>query len=64
MNPDLDTRFYLRYRETKNEQAGALTRQQIEDNPRQANPTNVAQSASRIQPGSTWHAKKTTYRID
>lgn len=64
VNPDLDTRFYLRYRETKNEQAGALTRQQIEDNPRQANPTNVAQSASRIQPGSTWLANKTTYRID
>lgn len=63
-SPDVQTRFYLRYRETDNYQPGALTVAQIEDNPRQANPVSVAQSAHRNQPGSTWLANKTTWNID
>lgn len=63
-SPDVQTRFYLRYRETDNYQPGALTVAQIEANPRQANPVSVAQDAHRHQPGSTWIANKTTWNID
>lgn len=42
-NPDLETRFYLRYRETANDSPGKLTRQQIEHS--RARPTR-----------STWRA--------
>jgi len=63
-SPDVETRFYLRYRKTDNYQPGALTRAQIEDNPRQANPTALAQNAHRNQPGSKWVANKTTWNID
>ena len=63
-SPEVQTRFYLRYRETDNYQPGALTVAQIEQNPRQANPVSVAQNAHRNQPGSTWIANKTTWNID
>jgi iron complex outermembrane receptor protein len=63
-SPDVQTRFYLRYRETDNYQPGALTVAQIEADPRQANPVAVAQNAHRKQPGSTWIANKTTWNID
>jgi iron complex outermembrane receptor protein len=63
-SPEVQTRFYLRYRETDNYQPGALTVAQIEDDPRQANPVAVAQNAHRNQPGSTWLANKTTWNID
>jgi iron complex outermembrane receptor protein len=63
-SPDVKTRFYLRYRETDNQQPGALTVAQIEADPRQANPVAVAQDAHRHQPGSTWIANKTTWNID
>lgn len=63
-SPNLKTRFYFRYRETDNYQPGALTRAQVEANPRQANPTSVAQNAHRNQPGSKWAANKTTWQID
>lgn len=61
---DVQTRFYLRWRQTDNYQPGALTVAQIEADPRQANPVSVQQDTHRRQPGSTWIANKTTWNID
>ncbi|MBF8794658.1 TonB-dependent receptor [Pseudomonas monteilii] len=61
---NLETRFYLRYRETENELAGRLTKQQIKHDPRAANPAYVERDDSRPQPGSTWLANKTTFYLD
>lgn len=63
-NPSLQTRFYLRYRETDNELAGRLTQEQIKHDPRAANPVYLRRDASRPQPGSTWLANKTTFTFD
>lgn len=63
-NANLETRFYLRYRETENELAGRLTKQQIEHDPRAANPEYLTRDDSRPQPGSTWLANKTTFYLD
>ncbi|MCO7564405.1 TonB-dependent receptor [Pseudomonas sp. S 311-6] len=63
-NPNLETRFYLRYRETENELAGRLTKQQIKHHPRDANPAYLARDDSRPQPGSTWVGNKTTFYLD
>ncbi|KAA8706123.1 TonB-dependent receptor family protein [Pseudomonas proteolytica] len=63
-NPDLETRFYLRYRETANDSPGKLTRQQIEHSPHAANAVNLARDSKRLQPGSTWIANKTTLQLD
>ncbi|NBA96763.1 TonB-dependent receptor domain-containing protein [Pseudomonas sp. R5(2019)] len=63
-NPNLETRFYLRYRETDNELAGRVSKDSIEHHPRAANPVYVARDASRPQPGSTWLANKTTFYLD
>ncbi|MGG5289621.1 TonB-dependent receptor family protein [Pseudomonas shirazensis] len=63
-NPNLETRFYLRYRETENELPGRLTQAQIKHNPRAANPAYLARDDSRPQPGSTWVANKTTFFLD
>ena len=63
-NPDLETRFYLRYRETANDSPGKLTRQQIEHSPRAANALNLTRDSKRLQPGSTWIANKTTLQLD
>jgi iron complex outermembrane receptor protein len=63
-NPNIETRFYLRYRETDNDTGGLLTRDEIAHHPRRANATNLAQDASRKQPGSTWVANKTTIHLD
>lgn len=63
---DLSTRLYIRYRTTNLEYPGSLTNAQIEQNPRQAQYpyyTSLYHSY-RLQPGSTWVADKTTYRID
>lgn len=62
-NPDLETRFYLRYRETENDLAGRLTKDQIKHHPRAANPLYLSRDASRPQPGSTWLANKTTFYL-
>jgi iron complex outermembrane receptor protein len=62
--PNLETRFYFRYRKTDNYQPGALTVAQVEADPRQANPVAVSQNAHRNQPGSRWLANKTTWNID
>ncbi|WP_353085935.1 TonB-dependent receptor [Stenotrophomonas sp.] len=64
LTPDLETRFFLRYRETDHETPGRLTRAQIRNDPRAANPANLAIDARRPQPGSTWVGSTTTYTID
>jgi len=61
---NLETRFYLRYRETDNQLAGRLTQAQIKHDPRAVNPVYLRRDASRPQPGSTWLANKTTYTFD
>ncbi|WP_438284387.1 TonB-dependent receptor family protein [Pseudomonas alabamensis] len=63
-NANLETRFYLRYRETDNDLAGRLTKDQIKHDPRAANPIYLRRDASRPQPGSTWLANKTTLYFD
>ena len=63
-NPNLETRFFLRYRETENELPGRLTQAQIKHDPRAANPAYLARDDSRPQPGSTWVANKTTFFLD
>lgn len=49
-NPDLETRFYFRYRETTNDTPGKLTRSQISHDPRAANSLNAARDSKRLQP--------------
>ena len=63
-NPDLETRFYFRYRETTNDTPGKLTRDQISHDPTAANSLNAARDSKRLQPGSTWIANKTTLQLD
>ncbi|WP_374414798.1 TonB-dependent receptor family protein [Novosphingobium colocasiae] len=63
LTPNIETRFYVRYRETTNETPGSLTRDEISNNPRTADPLNVARDAKRIQPGSWWIANKTTFTL-
>lgn len=64
ITPEIETRFYLRYRETEHQTPGRLTKQQIKDDPRAANAYNLQYDAKRIQPGSTWLANKTTIQLD
>ena len=64
ITPDLQTRFFVRYRETDHETPGRLTRAQIRNDPRAANPANLAIDASRPQPGSTWIGNMTTLQLD
>ena len=64
LNENLETRFYLRYRETAHETPGRLTKAQLKDDPRQAAANNLLIDAHRDQPGSTWLANKTTWQND
>jgi len=64
IRPDLQTRLFVRYRETEHQTPGRLTRAQIRNTPRAANPANLAIDAHRPQPGSTWVGNMTTLRID
>ncbi|MFV9684354.1 TonB-dependent receptor family protein [Pseudomonas sp. NY15367] len=64
LNENLETRFYLRYRETEHETPGRLTKAQLKDDPSQAAANNLRIDAHRDQPGSTWLANKTTWQID
>jgi len=64
ITPQLETRFFLRYRETNHQTPGRLTRAQIRNDPRAANPANLAIDAQRPQPGSTWLGNMTTLQID
>ncbi|QXH49756.1 TonB-dependent receptor [Pseudomonas fakonensis] len=63
-NANLQTRFYLRYRETENDLAGRLTKAQIKHDPRAANPGYLSRNDRRPQPGSTWVGNKTTFFLD
>lgn len=63
-NPSLETRFYLRYRETDNDLAGRVSKHSIENSPRAANPNYVSRDDRRKQPGSTFVGNKTTWYID
>lgn len=62
-NANVQTRFYLRYRETENQLAGRLTKEQIKHHPRAANPGYLSRNDSRPQPGSTWIGNKTTFYL-
>ncbi|KFE51268.1 TonB-dependent receptor family protein [Pseudomonas syringae] len=64
LSPSLETRFYIRHRETDNELAGRVTKQSIEHDPKAANPTYVARDYNRDEPGSTFIGNKTTWYID
>lgn len=64
ITPDLQTRVFLRYRETNHQTPGRLTRAQVRNDPRAANPANVSIDAKRPQPGSTWIGNMTTLQID
>ncbi|MDY0956220.1 TonB-dependent receptor [Stenotrophomonas rhizophila] len=64
ITPTLETRFFVRYRETNHQTPGRLTRDQIRNDPRAANPANLAIDARRPQPGSTWIGNMTTWQID
>ncbi|QNH06775.1 TonB-dependent receptor [Pseudomonas sp. B11D7D] len=64
LNENLETRFYLRYRETEHEVPGRLTKAHIEHDPRAAAANNLRIDAYRDQPDSTWLANKTTWQID
>ncbi|MGH8349085.1 MAG: TonB-dependent receptor plug domain-containing protein, partial [Pseudomonas sp.] len=64
LNPDLETRFYLRHRQTDNDLAGRVTKHSIEHDPRAANPAYVARDDRRDEPGSTFIGNKTTWYID
>lgn len=64
LSPSLETRFYIRHRETDNALAGRVTKQSIEHDPKAANPTYVARDYNRDEPGSTFIGNKTTWYID
>ncbi|CAI8716841.1 iron complex outermembrane recepter protein [Pseudomonas sp. IT-P74] len=63
-NANLETRFYLRHRQTDNDLAGRVTKHSIEHDPRAANPAYVARDDRRDEPGSTFIGNKTTWYID
>lgn len=63
-SPEVETRFYLRYRETEHQTPGRITQQQLQQNPRQANQSNIALDSHRPQPGSLWLANKTTAKLE
>lgn len=62
-NHALESRVYVRYRETEHQTPGRLTYAQIQNDPNQANEYYVEQDAQRIQPGSTWLANQTLWQI-
>lgn len=63
-SPQLETRFFFRYRETDNDMPGNQTRYQINHDSRGANSGYLARDAKRIEPGTTWLGNTTTYHID
>lgn len=64
LHPQLETRLYLRHRQSHHQTPGRLTRAQIRDSPRTANPANLAIDAQRPQPGSSWIGSSTVWQID
>lgn len=63
-NDRISTRIFFRYRQTSNGYPGYLTRDQILQDPKQAQSTYVALHSRRLQPGSKWYGDMTTIRID
>ncbi|MFZ0024434.1 TonB-dependent receptor family protein [Acinetobacter sp.] len=63
ISPDIETRFYARYRENKHLTPGRITQEQLKNDPEAANSFNLAVDAKRIQPGSTWLANTTTWNL-
>ncbi|MBB2179420.1 TonB-dependent receptor [Gluconacetobacter tumulicola] len=63
-NDRVSTRFFFRYRQTRNGYPGYLTRDQILENPKQAQAPYRAWHSVRIQPGSKFYGNMTTIRID
>ena len=63
LSDQVDTRFYLRYRETEHQTPGRLSQAQIQEQADMANPYNVQINARRVQPGSTWLANQTTWQL-
>lgn len=64
INPKLETRLIIRHRSEFHENAATLTLAQLNANPRQTNPLNVAQRSDSTKNGSTWIGSKTTYTFD
>lgn len=64
VSDEVETRFFLRWRETFHLTPGRLTRAQIRHDPHAANPSFLALDSRRPQPGSTWLANKTRWQID
>lgn len=62
--PDIETRFYIRHRRTDNQTPGYIRQKDIDADPTRANPQNLQQNASRLQPGSTWIGSKTTFKLE
>lgn len=63
ISPDIETRFYARYRESKHLTPGRITQEQLKNNPEAADTNFVTIDAKRIQPGSTWLANTTTWNL-
>lgn len=64
VNDNVDTRFYLRYRETDHQTPGRLTQKQIQEDPTQAVASNIDLNNHRPQPGSLWLANKTNVNLE
>jgi iron complex outermembrane recepter protein len=63
LREDLETRVYLAYVDTDSELPGSLTRAQLKDDPRQANPANIAGDQKRDF--TLWRlANKTRWRLN
>ncbi len=58
-----NTRFFVRYRTTANENPGTLSLVQLLANSRQANPDNIVGKVNRVQPGSTWIGNRTDIKL-
>src|SRR5690606_31370666 len=63
ISPDIETRFYARYRESKHLTPGRITQERLKNNPEATNSFNLTVDAKRIQPGSTWLANTTTWNL-
>ncbi|MFT8775354.1 MAG: TonB-dependent receptor [Gluconacetobacter liquefaciens] len=63
-NDRVSTRFFFRYRQTRNGYPGFLTRDQILTNPKQAQSPYRAWHSVRIQPGTKFYGNTTSIRID
>ena len=66
INNWIDTRLFVRYRQTEDQYPGYLTSTQIAQNPTQAEAPYYKNGydATRIQPGSTWVGSRTTLHLN